>query len=144
VISIPPARSARPAAGLVLVLLATGCVSVKHTMLARDFRGPPVPADEVQVYLAGEDVPDHTRVAVLTASGDTDFSNDNDLVKKLREKAGKLGANAIILGDLESPSAGAVALKALADTRLDRRAVAVAVFVPSLRPGPPPTPAPRR
>jgi uncharacterized protein YbjQ (UPF0145 family) len=36
---------------------------------------------------------------MLDAKGDTDMTDEGDLLNKLRQEAGKLGANAIIGGD---------------------------------------------
>jgi len=121
---------------LVLALGATACVNVGKTVLNRSFQADPVARDDVYVYVPGDTVPEHTRVALLDAEGDADLFQNSDLINKLREEAGKLGANAIILGELEDPGTGARVAEAILGTTANRTGQAIAIFVPSLgRPG---------
>ena len=78
-----------------------GCLSVTSTQL-----GPPhtlaehpvIAAERVAIYRAPEQVPgDYEEVALLHASGSLQWSSESEMMKKLREEAGRLGANAIIL-----------------------------------------------
>lgn len=50
----------------------------------------------------------------------------------LREEAGKLGANAIVLGEIRDPGTGERVLAAVLDTYANRRPRAIVVYVPSL------------
>ena len=114
-------------------LLLAACVSVGKTVLDRSFQANPVPRDDVYVYMPGDTIPEHTRVAILDAEGDADLFNNADLLNKMREEAGKLGANAIILGDMEDPGTGARVAQAILGTTANRTGQAVAIYVPSLR-----------
>lgn len=114
-------------------LLVAACVSVGKTVLDRSFQANPVPRDDVYVYMPGDTIPEHTRVAILDAEGDADLFNNADLLNKMREEAGKLGANAIILGDMEDPGTGARVAQAILGTTANRTGQAVAIYVPSLR-----------
>lgn len=58
--------------------------------------------------------------------------NQGQLIDKLREEAGKLGANAIILSEVEEASTGAKVAQAMLGTSANRRGEAIAVYVPSL------------
>jgi len=100
-----------PAVMLLLVSLA-GCVSVNKSILDSSFQTQPIPASEVRVFFADDELPEHVRVAILNASGDSGFTNESQMIDKLREEAGKLGANAIVLEDLREPSAGERAVNA--------------------------------
>ncbi len=126
-------KSIRWVVGAVVLLAA--CVSVNKSILDRSLIGTPVPKGEVYVYLPGDTVPEHRRIAILNAKGDVDVTDEGQMIDKLREEAGKLGANAIILGDTEEPSTGAKVAKAFLGTSADRRTQAIAIFVPSLRDG---------
>lgn len=117
---------------LLVPLLLSACVTVNKSILDRSFMAQPVPADEVHVYLPGDEVPEHTRVAILNAKGDVDTTDEAEMIDKLREEAGKLGANAIIMGEIEDPGTGARVAKAFLGTSADRRTQALAVYVPSL------------
>ncbi len=118
-------------AGAVLVLAA--CVSVNKSILDRSMMASPVPKEDVHVYLPGDSVPENRRIAILNAKGDVDMTNEGQMIDKLREEAGKLGANAIILGETNDPGTGAKVAKAFLGTSADRKTQAIAVFVPSLR-----------
>jgi len=119
--------------GLLLALVS--CVTVNKSVLETSYAATPIPKEEVHVYLAGDDVPEHTRVAILNAEGDGDLTNEGQMIDKLREEAGKLGANAIILGEVEEPGTGAEVAQAFLGTSANRKSRAIAVFVPSLKKG---------
>ena len=115
------------------LLLLTACVSVNKSVLDRSMMGSPISRDEVHVYLPGDSLPEYRRIAILNAKGDGDMTNEGQMIDKLREEAGKLGANAIILGETEDPGTGAKVARAFLGTSANRTTQAVAVFVPSLR-----------
>ncbi|MCJ7628737.1 MAG: hypothetical protein MUO50_10160 [Longimicrobiales bacterium] len=119
--------------GLTLVLVA--CVSVNKSILERSYMSAPVPQEAVHVYLAGDEVPEHTRIAILNAQGDVDLTDEGQMIDKLREEAGKLGANAIVMGELSDPGTGAKVAQAILGTSANRKTQAIAIFVPSLRKG---------
>ena len=54
------------------------------------------------------------------------------MIDKIREEAGKLGANAIILQKMEEPSTGRKVASALLGTSADRKGQAIAIYAPSL------------
>jgi hypothetical protein len=110
-------------------LLLAACVSVNKSILDRSMMGVPVPRDEVYVYLPGDSLPEYRRIAILNAKGDAEVTDESQMIDKLREEAGKLGANAIILGDTEEPGTGAKIAKALFNTSANRRTQAIAIYV---------------
>jgi hypothetical protein len=114
-----------------LPLLLGGCVSVNKSVLDHSFSQRVVPAQEVQVFFSNDEIPDHTRVAILNASGDSGFTNQGQMIDKLREQAGRLGANAIILDEVREPSTGEKAVNALLGgfATGQRRAAAIAIYV---------------
>ena len=114
------------------VLLIGACVSVNKSVLSRSRISQPVPRDEVQVFFSGDTVPPHERIAILTGSGDDTMTNQAQLIDKLREEAGKLGANAIILSDVKEASTGAKVAQAILGTSANRKGEAIAVYVPTL------------
>ncbi|MFC1791055.1 hypothetical protein ACFL0I_01135, partial [Gemmatimonadota bacterium] len=111
--------------------------SVNKSILDASFQASPVPAGEVKVFFATDTLPPHTRIAILNASGDADFSNESQMIDKLREEAGKLGANAIVLGDLKDPGAGERAVNAWVYGYAggERKSQALAIHCPSLSGG---------
>lgn len=98
--------------GLVFAaLLASGCMTTHVTMLT-PVEYAAVEPDSVQVFLRAEDAP-RTRVqlAVVSANTNSSISTSKEgadrerVIRALRERAGKLGADAIILRDI-SPRPG--------------------------------------
>jgi len=113
----------------------TACVSVNKSILAPNPTGRTFREQDVYVYFEDDSIPEHTRVAILNAKGDSDTTDESDMIDKLREEAGKLGANAIILGELEEPGTGARVAAALLGTSSNRETQAIAIYVPSIDPG---------
>jgi hypothetical protein len=117
-------------AGLWL-LAATACVSVNKSILAPNPTGRTFGLEQVYVYFPDDSIPDHTRLAILNAKGDADATDEGEMIDKLREEAGKLGANAIVLGELEEPGLGAIISDAFFGTTANRETQAIAIYVPS-------------
>ena len=115
-------------------LALAACVSVNKSILAPNPTGRTFQMEEVYVYLGQDTVPEHTRLAILNAHGDTDVTDESDLIDKLREEAGKLGANAIILDEIEEPGTGARIAAAILDVETERQTQALAIYVPSRDP----------
>lgn len=107
-----------------------GCVSVQSTRLGSGVIRPPVTPDKVAIYRNAEQVRGpYEEVALLSASGDYSMTNEEQMYKKMREKAGALGANGIILDSLSEPTTGAKVANFLIGTPAERRGKAVAVYV---------------
>lgn len=87
-----------------LVLILAGCTSVSQTVLMPGL--PPMLPEEVQIFLPGDSIPPHDRVAILAGKGADYWSNRTQLLEHLRRRAGDLGANGVILGEVEESSSG--------------------------------------
>lgn len=116
------------------VMAAAACVSVNKSILAPNPTGRTFSEEQVYVYFEDDEIPEHTRLAILNAEGDVDTTDESDMIDKLREEAGKLGANAIILGDIEEPGTGARIAGAVFDVETYRETQAIAIYVPMLDP----------
>lgn len=117
-------------AALAGALLLAGCVSVNATRLGPATARPPVPAEEVAIYRTADQIPGrYEEVALLNASGDASMTNESQLFRAMRRKAGQLGANAIILDAVSEPGAGTRVAAAVLGVGVDRRGKAVAVYV---------------
>jgi len=112
--------------------VATACVTVNRSVLSESRMAFPVPQVRVQVYFPEDSVPEHERIAILNAEGDDDLTDEAQMIDRLREEAGKLGANAIILGEVRDPGTGARVAAAVFGISSDRKGSAIAIFVPSL------------
>lgn len=118
---------------LVCAALLTACVSVNKSVLSQSRMAYPVPRDSVHVFFPRDSVPEHERIAILTAKGDENSTNEAQMIDKMRQEAGKLGANAIILQDMRDPNNTARVLGALVGTPTNRKGQAIAIYVPDLR-----------
>lgn len=89
-------------------LLLAGCASAHAFRIdgAPDY--PPVPPDSVAVYESAEELPcdDVERLARLEGTGDQWASRD-DVVGKMRERAARVGADAVLLAGFSDTSFGA-------------------------------------
>ncbi len=81
----------------VLAMLVSGCISINHTMLDTGQRHAPVPGPEVQVFFESDDLPEHTRVALLYGKTFENITTESKLINRLRAAAGELGANGVVL-----------------------------------------------
>ncbi len=92
-----------------LAVLASGCTSVSYTLLGAGQGHSPVPESEVQVYSVEGELPEHTRIALLHHSFDMNDiarTNPGKLVAMLRNKAGALGANGIVVAGVKDMGDG--------------------------------------
>ena len=113
------------------LLFLCACVSTQAVRLGGGPLRPPVPADEVIIYRTADQVPGkYEEVALLSAKGDSIWTNEEDMYDEMRKKAGKLGANAIILDAMSEPSqTGQVVSYFLFGVGGQRRGKALAIYV---------------
>jgi len=112
------------------VYALSACVSVQSTRLGAGVIHPPVPADRVAIYRTAEQVgTQYHEVALLSASGDYSYTNEEQMYKRMREKAGALGANGIVLDSMSEPTTGAKVARFLIGTPAQRTGKAVAIYV---------------
>ena len=79
------------------LVLTTACIGVKRAVVV-DLSDYPVPPEEVTIFLPDDTVPvDCERMALLAAAGDHSHADFGDLLQRLREEAGELGANALAI-----------------------------------------------
>lgn len=115
-----------------LCAVAAGCVSVSKSVLTQRYASRPVPRDNVYVFLAstGDSIPEACkRVAILHASG-AEMATEGKMYDKLREEAGKLGANAVFVQNMKDPGTGERVAGALFGTGTDKDSDAVALHCP--------------
>ena len=114
--------------------LLAGCVTVGTSVLM-DRSATPVPEQDVYVFLPSDSIaPSCERVAILNAQGPTDFTDETQMIDRMREEAGKLGANAILLQGIEDPSGAERFAGALFGTGSDRDGQSIALWCPERAP----------
>ena len=119
----------RTAAILTAALLA-GCVTVQTARLGTGVIRPAVTQDKVAIYRTTEQVPgQYEEVALMSASGDYSYTDEEQMFRKLREEAAKLGANGVILNSITEPTTGAKVASWLIGIPAERQGKAIAIFI---------------
>jgi len=120
----------RPLIAVFGALVITACVSVQSTRLGSAEIRPPVPASAVAIYRSAAQVgARYEEVALLDAAGDYNYTNEEKMYQKMREKAGALGANGIVLDSISEPTTGAKVAQFFIGTAAQRKGKAVAIYV---------------
>src|SRR5688572_1171796 len=109
-------------------LLASGCSRTTAVSLGetRQVRAA-IPPDSVALYLTADKVPGkYEEVALVSSSGTATFTSDEKILRRMREKAGSVGANAIILDAVSEPPSGGLVSKITSLGTAERKGKAVA------------------
>jgi hypothetical protein len=123
-------KSARTIVLIAAGLLVAACVSTQAVRLGNAPIRPPVAPDKINIYLTPDRVPGrYDEVALLSSKGDAGFTSESKMYDSMRKKAGELGANGIILQNVEEPGTGAKVFHALIGTSADRKGKALAIFL---------------
>jgi hypothetical protein len=124
------ARRHAQALKLAAVLVIAACVSTQATRLGSGMIRPPVAPDQVAIYRTADQVPGkYEEVALLSSKGDYNATDEEKMFKSMREKAGEMGANAIVLQSVQEPGTGAKVASALIGLSANREGKALAIFV---------------
>jgi len=73
----------------------------------------------------------YREVALLNAKGESNWSDEEDMIESMRDKAAEIGANGIILSGIDEPSALTKVIGQVAKTGSQRKGKALAIYVPS-------------
>lgn len=115
---------------LLAAIALSACVTTHAIELGTPGRYPPVDPLQVQVFLAEADVKlPFEKIAVIEAKGDYSMIQDEDMVKAMKKKAAKLGANALILGEFKDPSAVEKVAHALLNVSAERKGRVLAIRI---------------
>ena len=118
------------------VLFATsiflaGCVHTNAAVLDPSAKYQAVCPDAVVVYTSPERVgKPYKEVALLNSKGQAGSTSEEGMVKSQRKKAAQLGANGLILTDINEPKPGTKIIGALLGTGAERKGKALANYVP--------------
>lgn len=86
--------------------------------------------DAVKMYTSPSTVgAPYQEVALLNSSGSTGFTSEAGMMKSMRKKAAEVGANGIIMGNIDEPGAGAKVAGAFLGTGTERKGKSVAIYV---------------
>jgi len=116
--------------GLVILVLVA-CVTTKAVRLGTAPTRLSVDWQQVAVYRTADQVPGkYEEIALLSSTGEAMWTNEEQMWKSMKKKAGKLGANGIILDAMSEPSAGAkVAAAFLGVGGAQRKGKAIAIYI---------------
>jgi hypothetical protein len=112
------------------LLIAATCVRTTATRLGAGPLRPPVPEHLVAIYRTADQVPGkYEEVALLHSTGDYTATNEEEMFKSMRKKAGEVGANAIILDAVTEPSTAGKVTHAILGVGGERKGKALAIYV---------------
>lgn len=115
---------------LAAAVLTAGCVSTNAVRLGGGPLRPPTAEDRVVIYRTSEQVPGkYEEIALINASGESSYTNEEQMFKAMRKKAAELGANAIVLEAVNEPGAGAKVAAAIFGVGANRKGKAIAIYV---------------
>jgi hypothetical protein len=113
---------------LLAAAMLAACTTTGAVMLGGSGTYPELPPGEVRVFLREQDVPgDYERIALVTARSDAAWADEATLIRALRRRAARLGADGLILGEIRDPSTVERIAEVLTDYQPQRRGRAVAI-----------------
>lgn len=114
-----------------LILGVTGCVTTNAAMLGMPGQQrPEVAPENVALYRVASQVPGpYEEVALLNSTGDSDMTDEAAMFESMREKAGEIGANGVIMDALSEPGSGAKVAGAIFGVSVARKGKALAIWV---------------
>lgn len=108
--------------------ILSACTSTNAVLLGGTGTYPELAPAEVRVFLHEENVPgDFERIALVTAESNASWTDEADLIRAMRRRAAKMGADAIIIGDLHDPTTLERVAQVLTDYEPQRRGRALAI-----------------
>jgi hypothetical protein len=121
-------RALLPAA---LALVLGACTSTGAVLLGGTEPYPEIDPYEVRVFLSEDEVPvEYERIALVTARSDAGWTDEADLIRAMRKRAARLGANGLIVGELRDPSTLERVAEVLTEYEAQRRARGIAIRLP--------------
>ncbi len=120
----------RRALGICGVLVVGACVRTNTAMLGNAPTRAAVAPELVAVYRTAAQVPGkYEEVALLNSTGASTWTSESGMLKSMRQKAGALGANGVILDAISEPSAGAKVAAAVVGIGAERKGKAIAIYI---------------
>jgi len=91
----------------------------------------PISPDSVRIYMSESelDTLNYVRVAIIEATGLTEWTSQSGMYKAMRKKAASLGCNGVLLPEINEPGAGAKVAGAFLGTGTERKGQAIAIRV---------------
>jgi hypothetical protein len=119
------------AAAVSLVAVAA-CVRTNAALIDPTVHLAPTCSDAVRLYTSADQVQQpYQQIALLNSSGESSWSDESGMIKSMRKTAAEVGANGIILGGIDEPSALTKVIGDVAKTGTIRKGKSVAIFIPA-------------
>jgi hypothetical protein len=113
-------------------ILICACVSTNASLIDPSVHLARTCPAGIKLYTTPDRVGQPYReVAILNAKGESNWSDEEDMIESMRDKAAELGANGIILSGIDEPSALTKVIGQVAKTGSQRKGKALAIYVPS-------------
>ena len=123
-------RAVNSGIGIASIFLLAGCMQTQATMMDSSLDLPRVHPDDVRLYRSEASIEcEFDEVALIHAQGSTSFTNEKQMIKAARKRAARVGANGLILTEIDEPGAGAKVAGAVLGVDTERRGEMVAVYV---------------
>jgi hypothetical protein len=118
-------------ASLSALVLTAACVRTNAALIDPTVHLARTCPEAIRLYTGPEQVQQsYQQVALLNSSGESTWSNESQMIKSMREKAAEVGANGIILGGIDEPSALTKVIGDVAKTGTVRKGKSLAIYVP--------------
>lgn len=112
-----------------LMLSATACISTDAVLLNPvGQRYYPVAPEQVRIFTSKEELEkyEYVEIAVIKSEGNTTFSSQKGMIDSIRKKAGSLGANAIVMPEIDEPGTGSKIVGAALGVGVNRNTEVIA------------------
>jgi hypothetical protein len=117
---------------LASAILVCACVSTNAALIDPSVQLARTCSAAIRLYTTPDRVGQPYReVALLNAKGESNWSDEGDMIQSMRDKAAEVGANGIILKGIDEPSALTKVIGEVAKTGSQRKGNALAIYVPS-------------
>jgi hypothetical protein len=121
-----------PSPGAAAAVLLCACVSTNASLIDPSVHLVRTCPAAVKLYTTPDRVGrPYREVALLNAKGESNWSDEDDMIESMRDKAADVGANGIILSGIDEPSALTKVIGQVAKTGSQRKGKALAIYVPS-------------
>lgn len=115
---------------LAVSTVAIACVSTNAALMDTSIQLARTCPEAVKIFSTPATVPgSYTEIALLNSTGSTGFTNEQQMIASMRTKAAEVGANGLIMGNIDEPGAGAKVAAAVFGTGTERKGKSVAIFI---------------
>jgi hypothetical protein len=122
----------KPLRSFFLAVVVCGCVSTNAALIDPSVQLARTCKSAIKLYTTPDRVgKPYREVAVLNAKGESNWSDEGDMIESMRGKAAEVGANGIILSKIDEPSALTKVIGEVVKTGSQRKGNALAIYVPS-------------